>query len=384
MNQQIISSAGNINLTPASGIVRMTKAGQNFAFQLDTSIQAPGIYLTTAGTSYLNGGNVGIGTTSPGEKLQVAGNIAASVDLNLNYNGVDWTYITFGSGTYAGPRLFYGGSSDFFALRDAGYFVIDMPVTIGDYFSPPGTTRLYVWRASVATYPFWYAPSTSAAIRADNDAVAIQGNSDDAAAVVGFSYDWQGGNFASHNHTGLVGRTYNGSNILELWEEEPDNLRFKVTRTGNVYADGSYLSPADFAELMPAADTQDAFGEGDVLVIGPDGLMQLSSKAADPAVAGVFSPRPGFVGDWRISEGGIEASVPDENRIAVAIIGVVRVKVTAESGAIRPGDLLVTASRAGHAMRCDPGQAQVGTVIGKALESMDGETGLIKVMVTLR
>jgi hypothetical protein len=72
-NQQITSSAGNINLTPASGMVRMTMAGKNFRFQLDDSSQAPQVLLTASGTSYLKGGNVGIGTANATDKLTIEG-----------------------------------------------------------------------------------------------------------------------------------------------------------------------------------------------------------------------------------------------------------------------------------------------------------------------
>ncbi|MCH8981558.1 hypothetical protein IH922_06010 [candidate division KSB1 bacterium] len=57
-------------------------------------------------------------------------------------------------------------------------------------------------------------------------------------------------------------------------------------------------------------------------------------------------------------------------------------KVSAENGAIRPGDLLVTSSLPGHAMRDDkPG---VGTVLGKALGSLNSGTGVIRVLVTMQ
>ena len=70
------------------------------------------------------------------------------------------------------------------------------------------------------------------------------------------------------------------------------------------------------------------------------------------------------------------------DEIPLAVVGIVPCKVSAENGPIRPGDLLVTSSTPGHAMRDrDPA---VGTVLGKALEEMPSGTGVIKVLVTLQ
>ncbi len=57
-------------------------------------------------------------------------------------------------------------------------------------------------------------------------------------------------------------------------------------------------------------------------------------------------------------------------------------KVDAGYGSVRPGDLLTTSPTPGHAMLAlDP---RPGTILGKALESLDAGTGLIKVLVMLR
>jgi len=60
--------------------------------------------------------------------------------------------------------------------------------------------------------------------------------------------------------------------------------------------------------------------------------------------------------------------------------------VSAEHGPIYPGDLLVTASTPGHAMRVrDDEQPPVGSIIGKALDTFDGTgTGVINVLVSIR
>lgn len=60
----------------------------------------------------------------------------------------------------------------------------------------------------------------------------------------------------------------------------------------------------------------------------------------------------------------------------------VKIKADAKYGAIHRGDLLTTSATPGHAMlAADP---KIGTIVGKALESLDNGTGEIKVMVTLQ
>ena len=68
-------------------------------------------------------------------------------------------------------------------------------------------------------------------------------------------------------------------------------------------------------------------------------------------------------------------------RPLLALMGRVKVKATAENGPISPGDLLVSASRPGYAMRCpDPGECE-GAVIGKALEPLEHGVGEILVLL---
>jgi hypothetical protein len=77
--------------------------------------------------------------------------------------------------------------------------------------------------------------------------------------------------------------------------------------------------------------------------------------------------------------------------VPLGVVGVIPTKVSAENGAIRRGDLLVTSGTPGHAMRADPvvvGGVAIyppGTVLGKALEEFDGPgTGVIRVMVNVQ
>jgi hypothetical protein len=72
---------------------------------------------------------------------------------------------------------------------------------------------------------------------------------------------------------------------------------------------------------------------------------------------------------------------PREKRVALALIGRVPVKATTENGPIRPGDLLVSASKPGYAMRCASAQSCEGAVLGKALQSLEKSYGLVMMLV---
>jgi hypothetical protein len=115
---------------------------------------------------------------------------------------------------------------------------------------------------------------------------------------------------------------------------------------------------------------------GDVLIIGSDGKLARSAEANTNAVVGVYSTKPGFVG-------GAGDDIDSTDKIPLAIMGIVPVKVSAENGPINPGDLLVTSSIPGHAMRAGD-NPRIGTVVGKALEGLESGTGIIQMLVVLQ
>ena len=55
----------------------------------------------------------------------------------------------------------------------------------------------------------------------------------------------------------------------------------------------------------------------------------------------------------------------------MGVVGVIPTKVCIEGGRIKRGDLLVTSSTPGVAMKADPEKVKVGQVIGKALQDFD-------------
>lgn len=159
------------------------------------------------------------------------------------------------------------------------------------------------------------------------------------------------------------------------------NLRFRVTAQGNVFADGTYQSPAsDFAEMLPATA---GLEPGDVLAIGAEGRLERSTAPYQTSVAGIYSTKPGFLGGS--AEKGQAA-----DKVPLAITGIVPVKAVAENGPIHAGDLLTTSSTPGYAMKASPHVLDgvrlypTGTIIGKALGALESGTGTIQMLVTLQ
>lgn len=167
---------------------------------------------------------------------------------------------------------------------------------------------------------------------------------------------------------------------------------FQVQVSGDVLADGAFTGPADFAEMIEVSTGAVTVEAGDVLVIDPRDHRKVTAASTPRStlVAGVYSTRPGFVGshrDWDKPGEGERASYSRADfadlydEVPMAVVGIVPCKVSAENGAIRPGDLLVTSNVAGHAMRDE--SPATGTVVGKALQAHDEGLGVIDILVTL-
>ncbi|MFJ3723876.1 hypothetical protein ACIPYQ_15045 [Streptomyces sp. NPDC090045] len=77
----------------------------------------------------------------------------------------------------------------------------------------------------------------------------------------------------------------------------------------------------------------------------------------------------------------MDGKTDSEHHVTLALAGTVYVKADPQYGAISPGDLLTTSSTQGCAMRVSDHGRAVGAVLGKALSSLDGEPGLLRMLV---
>jgi hypothetical protein len=159
--------------------------------------------------------------------------------------------------------------------------------------------------------------------------------------------------------------------------------KFRVDTNGVAYADGGfYASGADFAEAFAVRGAGSEYEPGDVLEIDEraDRHLALSHHAYATTVAGIYSTKPGVLASPHL----MDDPPPASTEVPLAVVGVVPCKVTAENGAIARGDLLVTSSRAGYAMKGTDRSRMLGAVVGKALEGLPQGDGVIQVLVALQ
>ena len=149
--------------------------------------------------------------------------------------------------------------------------------------------------------------------------------------------------------------------------------------TGNATVSGNIAAKyQDIAEWTAARGEVSA---GTVVSLDVERInsVRASHQAYDTRVAGVVSVKPGVI----LGEGG-------PNRALVATTGRVKVRVNADRAPIQIGDLLVTSNIPGVAMKSQPLRMhgrlmhRPGTIIGKALEPLAKGHGEILVLLSLQ
>jgi len=166
----------------------------------------------------------------------------------------------------------------------------------------------------------------------------------------------------------------------------PTAAVFRVDASGNVLADSTVHAAsfetvaADVAEWVPVSEPVEP---GDVVELDPSNpsAYRLSRSACSRWVAGIISTEPGvMLGSPTTTPHSLLATY--HSQALLALIGIVPVKVTDESGSIEIGDLLVTSSTPGHAMRWSSSGPCTCALVGKALEPLDRDRGTILVLLT--
>jgi hypothetical protein len=135
----------------------------------------------------------------------------------------------------------------------------------------------------------------------------------------------------------------------------------------------------DLAE--PFQMKEDELEKGSVVVIDDEhpGRLKRSRNAYDRRVAGIVSGANGINPGISLHQEGVV-----EGGQNVALSGRVYVRADASSGPIQPGDMLTTSDTPGYAMKVRDSRRAQGAVIGKAMSPLGKGQGMVLVLVTLQ
>ena len=156
------------------------------------------------------------------------------------------------------------------------------------------------------------------------------------------------------------------------------SLGVHVNGKGFVFVNGTGVH--DYAEILELG-TREGISPGSVVAYDAKaGGLVPASAANARQVVGVISGAGG------LSPGMVIGSRADESRdLPVSMSGVIHVRVSAEAGAVQPGDLLMPSSVPGVGMRAADLGTAGGRVFGKALEPWSGSgEGLVLMLVMNR
>jgi hypothetical protein len=409
----LLGSRANV----ASGVSNSTAIG--FAAQVTQSNSLvlgsiKGVGLANANT------NVGIGTTSPSNTLVVDVGAGAPVDSGITIRGNTSTLGDLGlriANTGSGGVEWYVDSTN----NNSSYGGSKLA------FTPKGQTVPTMILASNGNVSIGETAQQGRLDVAADTGVGVHGSSNTNRAVEGFSGSGIGviGDSTARGVVGTLGRTScagtyavggcattTGDGVLGRINhaagggtaaavhaindgggdifigEASGQRRARIDGSGKGFFNGGTQSGgADYADSMRTTDNPAHLEPGDVLAIDPQhgDAVRRSREPNSRLVAGVYSTQPSILG---VGKHGLDDSLRGE--VPVALLGVVPTKVTTENGPIHSGDLLVTSSLPGRAMKAHAAVVNgvlvypTGAILGKALEPLQRGVGVIKVLVTLR
>ena len=141
------------------------------------------------------------------------------------------------------------------------------------------------------------------------------------------------------------------------------NIGTSTTYFDTIFAKATSAQYADLAEVYVGDQT---YAPGTVVSFGGNAEVTQSKQDLDVTVAGVISTNPAYI---------MNTSEVSVNMVIVALTGRVPCRVT---GPVTQGAMMVSAGDGSARAEKNP---VMGSVIGKALESFDGTTGTIEIVV---
>jgi len=162
----------------------------------------------------------------------------------------------------------------------------------------------------------------------------------------------------------------------------PSKLYLNKDGTHTVVTGLEITGGADIAEPFKVSDQYKVL-PGMVMAIDVDnpGKLRIAGNSYDRTVAGIVSGAKGINAGLHLTQIGVDVT---EGTTPIALTGRLYALADASYGEIKPGDLLTTSDTLGHVMRVSDYSKAHGSIIGKAMTSLDNGKGHVLVLVSLQ
>ena len=420
--------AGTFNYNGSNNISKSTVGADFIQYNSAGTITN---YIQTAGNSYFNGGNVGIGTTTPQTLLHLSqdGAILGIENPTLEDTSAGReTHITFYGNMADGTRHGLAdikashsstaanqeGELNFYVNTGAqGLTPTTAALTIGDNSAGVGGGYMFVnsdIRINTNSKYYW---NNSTRLTAGTDSTLLMTNG----AATDFSIMKFGGTTSAFPGIKFINTSTGSQNAVQIIAADSSSsanllvtgsvgigtstpfatttaltvcaltnctlstassaVMFLASDDGlttgvSLVARGSISGGnADMGEYVDVVGSDSDYNAGDILSVSANnsGKFEKSGKPFDENLAGVVTETAGFIAGGGAAHGST----------IIALAGRVPVKVSTENGPIKVGDYITSAGEIGYGMRAD----KAGRVLGQALTAFDGSlaTGTVTVFV---
>ena len=157
-----------------------------------------------------------------------------------------------------------------------------------------------------------------------------------------------------------------------------NNPQSKLDVNGTASVSVLEVRGADIVEKFKSKETIEV---GTLVTIDENDIhnYKTTDKAYQKGIVGIVSGANGVKHGMLLEQ---DDALAGNTKVAIA--GRVYVKATAQNGAIKAGDLLTSSDKAGYAMKVTSRKKAFGSVVGKALTSLDKGEGFVLVLVGLQ
>ena len=361
--------AGNIsgNLTvPGSNTQVIYNNSGNAAASAGFTFDSASNAMVVAGN--ITGANLTVGSGSngvvTGANIITANTIVASVTLSSNGNVYGNAFIASGSGggisasgnIIGGNILTAGLMSSTGNITGSSMLTAGLMSSTGNAIHGNITTAGLISATSTITSAANITGGNILTAGLISSSGTVTGTSH-LGAVVSVTGNITGGNLSVGTGTVTVG------NIVNSNANTVGNIGSSSNYFNTVFAQTTTALYGDLAENY-LADAE--YAPGTVLSFGGSQELTISSRDADPLIAGIVSTKPAYH---------MNAGLSGEHVVTLALVGRVPSSV---QGKVTAGDMMVSAGNGRARAESNP---KIGTVIGKAITSFDGDVGIIEILV---